>query len=74
MWLTLGRRQWGLAFYYAYKAYGDSSFLTLAQNAWDLTYADYITADMVANAKTSIPPNRNISYNESGCFQGASRR
>ncbi|KZV60966.1 hypothetical protein PENSPDRAFT_759722 [Peniophora sp. CONT] len=61
--------QWALTFYYAYKAYGDSSFLTLAQNTWDTTYTDFITADMVANAKTSIPPTRNITFNEStGCF------
>ncbi|VDB89452.1 unnamed protein product [Peniophora sp. CBMAI 1063] len=64
--------QWALTFYYVYKAYGDSSFLTLAQNTWDTTYTDYITAQMIADAKTAIPASRNISFNASGCFQDSS--
>ncbi|KZV68896.1 hypothetical protein PENSPDRAFT_686824 [Peniophora sp. CONT] len=58
--------QWALAFYYAYKAYGDSAFLTLAQNTFDTTYGDYITPS-VAAAKHG-GPGRNISFNASSCF------
>ena len=61
-------RQWALAFFYAYKAYGDTSFLTMAQNTFDTTYGDYITP-AVAAAKQS-GPGRNISFNASGCFGG----
>ncbi|KZV74669.1 hypothetical protein PENSPDRAFT_681840 [Peniophora sp. CONT] len=58
--------QWALALYYAYKAYGDSDLLTIAKDAFDTTYGDYITPS-VAAAKQS-GPGRNISANSSKCF------
>ncbi|VDC01088.1 unnamed protein product [Peniophora sp. CBMAI 1063] len=61
--------QWALAYFYTYKAYGDSSFLTLAKNAFDTTYGSYITPP-VAKAKEG-GPGRNISFNASGCFDSA---
>ncbi|KZV63252.1 hypothetical protein PENSPDRAFT_758133 [Peniophora sp. CONT] len=62
--------QWGLASYYAYKAYNQTSFLTLAQDVWDTTFADFITTDIVATPPKSKPTApRNITWlNATGCF------
>ncbi|KZV63251.1 hypothetical protein PENSPDRAFT_758132 [Peniophora sp. CONT] len=54
--------QWALTLYYAYKAYGQQSFLELAQQAWDTTYADFITSDMVNDPQAALPPTRNSSW------------
>ena len=60
--LRVACRQWALALYYAYKAYGQQSFLTLAQQAWDNTYAYFITSDMVNDPQATLPPTRNSSW------------
>ncbi|KZV68909.1 hypothetical protein PENSPDRAFT_666106 [Peniophora sp. CONT] len=51
--------QWALAFYYAYKAYGDTDFLLKAQSTLNTTYNDYITQDVV-DGKASA--GRNVSF------------
>ncbi|VDB89431.1 unnamed protein product [Peniophora sp. CBMAI 1063] len=62
--------QWGIASYYAYKAYNQTSFLTMAQSLWDTTVADFITADITVTPPKSKPtPPRNITWlNATGCF------
>ncbi|KZV68904.1 hypothetical protein PENSPDRAFT_686832 [Peniophora sp. CONT] len=44
--------QWALAFYYAYKAYGDRDFLSQAQSAFDTTSKDYITQDIASGTSS----------------------
>ncbi|VDB89462.1 unnamed protein product [Peniophora sp. CBMAI 1063] len=60
--------QWGLAFIYAYEAYGDESFLTLAQGVFEQIYPLYISAE---DANTyQAPGNRTFQYNATNgsCF------
>ncbi|VDC01089.1 unnamed protein product [Peniophora sp. CBMAI 1063] len=41
---------WALSFYYAYKAYGDSTFLDQAKQAFDTTSQDYIDQDIASGS------------------------
>ncbi|VDB89470.1 unnamed protein product [Peniophora sp. CBMAI 1063] len=58
---TTNAAQWSLAFYYAYEAYGDVSFLDLAKSGFDQIYPYFITSD---DASTyHAPANRTFVYN-----------
>ncbi|VDB89472.1 unnamed protein product [Peniophora sp. CBMAI 1063] len=58
---TTNAAQWGLAFAYAYEAYNDTSFLTLAQNAFDAIYPYFVTSEDAESYHA--PANRTFQYN-----------
>ncbi|KZV60968.1 hypothetical protein PENSPDRAFT_659255 [Peniophora sp. CONT] len=65
---TTNAAQWGLAFYYAYEAYGDTSFLSLAKATFDQIYPYFITSEDASSYRA--PANRTFKYNATNgkCF------
>lgn len=51
-------RYWGLASFYAYRAYHDDFLLNTAESLWNLTSAAFITAD---DARTFKQASRNVT-------------